>query len=63
MWVLQACEAALRRVHLHGTTYAVVQLSMALGVTTAMAALSYRVWETPFLKLKERFTFINTRTP
>lgn len=63
LFVLQACEAALRRAHLHGMTYAVVQLSMALAVTTAMAALSYRIWETPFLKLKERFTFIKTRTP
>ena len=61
LFVLQACEAALRRVHLHGAAYAVVQLSMALAVTIVIAALSYRFLETPFLKLKSRFTFVHSR--
>ncbi len=61
LFVLQACEAALRRVHLRGATYAVVQLSMALAVTIVIAALSYRFLETPFLKLKSRFTFVHSR--
>lgn len=61
LFALQACEALLRRSHLHRATYAIVQLSMALAVTVAMAALSYRILETPFLKLKSRFTFVHSR--
>ena len=47
--------------HLHGTTYALVQFGMALCVTIVMAALSYRFLETPFLRLKSRFTFVHSR--
>ncbi len=61
LFALQACEAALRRAHLHGTTYALVQLGMALTVTIMIAALSYRFLETPFLRLKSRFTFVHSR--
>lgn len=61
LFVLQACEAMLRRSHLHGVTYAMVQLSMAFAITVAVAALSYRFLETPFLKLKSRFTFVHSR--
>lgn len=61
LFALQACEAVLRRVHLHGMSYGLVQLSMALAVTIVMAALSYRFLETPFLRLKSRFTFVHSR--
>lgn len=61
LFALQACEAMLRRSHLHGTTYALVQLGCALVLTVTLAALSYRFLETPFLKLKSRFTFVHSR--
>jgi peptidoglycan/LPS O-acetylase OafA/YrhL len=34
---------------------------MALAITIIFAALSYRFFESPFLRLKERFTFIPSR--
>ncbi len=38
--------------------------SYGLGVplTILLAALSYRYWETPFLRLKERFAFVASRS-
>jgi peptidoglycan/LPS O-acetylase OafA/YrhL len=36
--------------------------SAALVVTVMLAALSYRFWETPFLRLKERVTFVESRS-
>ena len=38
-----------------------LRLPMALGITIIFAALSYRFFESPFLRLKERFTFIPSR--
>jgi peptidoglycan/LPS O-acetylase OafA/YrhL len=32
-----------------------VQIAVQLPVTIALAALSYRYWESPFLALKERW--------
>ena len=37
-----------------------VQASVGLLLTIAMAAISYRFYETPFLKLKKRFTFVQS---
>jgi peptidoglycan/LPS O-acetylase OafA/YrhL len=37
-------------------------LLTGLGMTTALALLSYRFLERPFLTLKERFTFIPSRS-
>ena len=34
---------------------------LGLGLTVALAALSYKFLESPFLRLKERFTYITTR--
>lgn len=34
----------------------------ALGVTIVLAALSYRFWESPFLRLKRRVTWIQSRS-
>jgi peptidoglycan/LPS O-acetylase OafA/YrhL len=34
---------------------------IALGVTVLFATLSYRFWESPFLRLKKRFTWIQSR--
>ncbi len=36
--------------------------SIALGMTVALAALSYRFYETPFLKWKKRYEYIRTRS-
>ena len=38
-----------------------VQAAAAFLVTVALAALSYRYLESPFLRLKDRFTFIRSR--
>jgi len=37
------------------------RLALAFGLTVAMAAVSYRYLETPFLALKKRFTLIQSR--
>lgn len=39
----------------------VTAVSLALALTIAFAALSYRFLESPFLKWKKRFTYINSR--
>jgi len=39
-----------------------VQLPLALGLTVLCASLSYRFFESPFLKLKRRFEFIHSRS-
>jgi peptidoglycan/LPS O-acetylase OafA/YrhL len=36
-------------------------ISFGLVVTVLFAAISYRFLEKPFLKLKERFTFVTSR--
>ena len=61
LFALQGCEALLRRAHLHGMAYATVQLSLALLVTFLLAVVSYRFLETPFLRLKDRFTIVRSR--
>lgn len=38
-----------------------VKATVALALTIALAHLSYRFFETPFLKIKERFTFVRSR--
>jgi peptidoglycan/LPS O-acetylase OafA/YrhL len=35
--------------------------AMALGMAIGLAYLSYRFLESPFLRLKERFTFVKSR--
>lgn len=42
-------------------TRGLIMLSLSLVLTIAMAAMSYRFLETPFLALKERFTFVRSR--
>ena len=44
------------------SAWALVVLLVALGGTIALAALSYRFLERPFLSMKERFTFIRSRS-
>jgi peptidoglycan/LPS O-acetylase OafA/YrhL len=34
---------------------------LGLALTLVMAALSYRFFESPFLRLKERFAFVRSR--
>ncbi len=34
---------------------------VSLGITVVLALLSYHLWERPFLRLKERFTFARSR--
>lgn len=44
----------------HGTR--LTELCLGLPVTIAIAHISYRLFETPFLKLKERFEIVKSRT-
>ena len=48
-----------------GTSQTVPALAMekivALVLTVLLAATSYYAWELPFLKLKQRWTFVRTR--
>jgi peptidoglycan/LPS O-acetylase OafA/YrhL len=44
----------------NGTTLA-LRIPIALALTIFFAAFSYRFFETPFLRMKERFTFIPSR--
>jgi peptidoglycan/LPS O-acetylase OafA/YrhL len=44
----------------HGFLF-VLWLSATFGLTVGMAALSYRFFETPFLKMKKRFEVIASR--
>jgi peptidoglycan/LPS O-acetylase OafA/YrhL len=39
----------------------VFQFIIGLPLTIAVSALSYRYFESPFLKLKERFTIVRSR--
>lgn len=39
-----------------------VHVPLALALTIILAMTSYRFFETPFLKIKERFTFVQSRT-
>ncbi|HWF39296.1 MAG TPA: acyltransferase [Candidatus Acidoferrales bacterium] len=38
-----------------------LQLPIALGITILIACASYRYFETPFLRIKERFEFVKSR--
>jgi peptidoglycan/LPS O-acetylase OafA/YrhL len=52
-------QAGMSLLHLrHPLPFAAV---VALPVTIACAAISYRFFETPFLRLKERFTVVHSR--
>lgn len=39
----------------------VINKAVALCITALLAAFSYRFWESPFLRLKHRFTWIRSR--
>ncbi len=56
----RAGQAALDQTH-HGV-YSLLRLSLALTLTVGLAALSYRFFESPFLRLKARFEVVRTRT-
>jgi peptidoglycan/LPS O-acetylase OafA/YrhL len=38
-----------------------IWIALGLGITIALAALSYRYLETPFLRMKERFAHVSSR--
>jgi len=56
----QICTPILIRYVKHGGT--VLQLALSLTFTIALASLSYRYLETPFLRLKDKFTIIASRS-
>jgi len=45
----------------HAAVALVCNKLLALGVTALLAMLSYRFWESPFLRLKQRVTWIQSR--
>ncbi len=45
----------------HSTIALTINKVVALGATILLAALSYRFWETPFLHLKRRVTWVQSR--
>jgi peptidoglycan/LPS O-acetylase OafA/YrhL len=46
----------------HAILYPVVMVLAMLGVTVLISAVSYQLLERPFLKLKSRFTFVQSRS-
>jgi peptidoglycan/LPS O-acetylase OafA/YrhL len=44
-----------------GPIHACLRIVFALGLTIAISAASYKIVETPFLKLKRRFTYVDSR--
>ena len=59
-WGLNGASALLERTGLHRSP--ALKDALAFGFTIAAAVISYRVLESPFLKLKERFAFVRTRS-
>ncbi len=45
----------------HGLAHALLRIPVTLALTIAVAAISYRWIETPFLQLKRRFTLVSSR--
>ncbi len=58
-WGLNGASALLGRLGLHHSLALKDVLAFALTIIAAM--ISYRIYETPFLKLKNRFSFVHTR--
>jgi peptidoglycan/LPS O-acetylase OafA/YrhL len=48
---------------LHHTRFGIAHLTLGLLLSIAAAALSYRYFEKPFLRLKEKFAIVQSRTP
>ena len=46
----------------HSAIALTINKAIALGMTILLASLSYRFWETPFLRLKRRVTWIQSRS-
>ncbi|HMD19358.1 MAG TPA: acyltransferase [Alloacidobacterium sp.] len=46
----------------HSTIALTINKAIALGATILLAMLSYRFWETPFLRLKRRVTWVQSRS-
>jgi peptidoglycan/LPS O-acetylase OafA/YrhL len=44
-----------------GVLHAVLRIFVAFAITVAVSAVSYAIIEKPFLNLKRRFTFIESR--
>jgi peptidoglycan/LPS O-acetylase OafA/YrhL len=61
--VLYAAERwQVQRLGLRWRVVHVTEAALSLLLTIAIAALSYRFFESPFLRLKSRFEFVKTRT-
>jgi len=47
--------------HLPARSFPIGGILFTIGITIGLASLSYRFFERPFLRLKQRFTFVNSR--
>ena len=62
LFALEISEASLRHLHRLDVLKPILSLALALLLTIILAHLSYAVLELPFLRLKRRFTFVQSRT-
>ena len=51
-----------KKLHLSGSAEVPLLFTIALAITIGLAATSYRFLEKPFLRLKDRFTFVASRS-
>jgi peptidoglycan/LPS O-acetylase OafA/YrhL len=60
-WRPQMLPDFVSAVHLPAVAAPVIGTVVVLALSIALASLSYRFFERPFLRLKERFTFVRSR--
>ena len=51
-----------KKLHLSGSAEVPLLFTITLAITIGLAATSYRFLEKPFLRLKDRFTFVASRS-
>jgi peptidoglycan/LPS O-acetylase OafA/YrhL len=54
-------KGAVERFHLPPVAAPIVGTTLVLALSIVAAIISYRFFERPFLRLKERFTFVRSR--
>ena len=60
-WVLNGSTASLHVLGVKGAGLTAMKDTLAFVLTIIVAILSYKILETPFLNLKERFAFVQSR--
>lgn len=62
IFMINAAGALLRSLHIKPHQGSPAMLTLSLALTILSAAISYEFYERPFLRWKERFTFVKSRT-